>query len=257
MGGLRQWDAGTSGLETGHPMRRLCGIATGVATHAVFFFTVYELFGFLAGTTPAARDGSLAVDCLLALQFAVIHSALLLPRVKQRLTRLVPPAFYGCFYCLATCLSLLVIFSAWRTSPVFVWRLERTARAAVQCGFIGSWVATFYSLSLTGLGYQTGFTSWWSWLRGRPQPARRFEPRGAYRLLRHPVYLCFLGLLWCNPALSLDHALLTGIWTVYIFVGSYLKDRRLVYYVARPIGNISSRCPAFPAWSWDRWPVYG
>ena len=41
-----------------------------------------------------------------------------------------------------------------------------------------SWVALFYSLSLRGLGYQTGLAPWWHWVRGRPLPPRSFEPVG-------------------------------------------------------------------------------
>jgi methanethiol S-methyltransferase len=227
-------------------MRRLCGIAMGVITHALFFLMVYRLFWFLKGDDNVAPRGPLWVDGLLALQFAVVHSLLLLPAVKARLTRLVPAPFYGCFYCLIVTLGLLVLIAGWRTSPVFVWHLQGWPRFCVQCAYFASWAALLYCFSLTGFGYQTGWTPWWAWVRGRPQPVRRFEPRSVYRLLRHPSYLCFLGLIWFNPSLSLDRALLTGVWTLYVFVGSYLKDRRLVYYVGDPYRQYQERVPGYP-----------
>ena len=49
--------------------------------------------------------------------------------------------------------------------------------------------------------------------------------------MRHPVYLCFLGLIWFTPKMTLDHAVLTGIWTIYIGLGSILKDQRLLFYL--------------------------
>jgi len=77
-------------------------------------------------------------------------------------------------------------------------------------------------------------------------PRREFRPRGAYHLLRHPVYLSFLGLIWFTPVLTLDHAILTGIWTTYIFVGSYLKDRRLVNYLGDDYRRYQAAVPGYP-----------
>jgi methanethiol S-methyltransferase len=103
-----------------------------------------------------------------------------------------------------------------------------------------------YSLSLTGLGYPTGWTPFLHWLRGQSPPRRDFVPRGAYHLLRHPVYLSFLGLICFTPRMTLDHAVLTGIWAAYIFFGSYLKDRRLVHYLGDSYRTYQARVPGYP-----------
>ena len=63
----------------GNIVRRAAGIAFGLGTQALFAVTVCGLFLFLRdGSSRIAADW-LAVDCLLALQFAVVHSLLLLP----------------------------------------------------------------------------------------------------------------------------------------------------------------------------------
>ncbi len=64
-----------------------------------------------------------------------------------------------------------------------------------------------------------------------------------YRWFRHPIYLSFLGLIWFVPTMSYDHVLLTGIWTVYIFVGSWLKDERLQFYLGETYKDYRSRVP--------------
>ena len=67
-------------------MRRLIGTAFGIGTQILFAFTVWHLFWFLKGQEPAAgARGSLLLDAGLAVQFAVPHSLLLLPRVRDRL----------------------------------------------------------------------------------------------------------------------------------------------------------------------------
>jgi len=222
------------------------GITFGVLTHVLFLMTVWGLFWFLKGHPGRRDDGLLSIDLGLALQFAMVHSALLLPRVRKRLERWIPSEFYGCFYCVATCCGLLLTFAFWRESSLVLWQWQGPARMAVQAAFLGSWGALFYSLYLTGLGYQTGLTPWLYWLVGQRPPRRVFHPKGAYHCLRHPVYLSFLGLLWFTPVVTADRALLTGIWSLYLFIGSYLKDERLAFYLGRTYRAYQRRVPGYP-----------
>ena len=226
-------------------MRKVTGIAFGLITHVLFAHTVWKLFWFLK--TGVEREGSLWVDLLLALQFCVIHSVILLPRIRERLTwKLIPSPFYGCFFCIATCACLLATIAGWGRHQSVLWELAGWPRTFMNLCFAGSWIALFYSLSLTGLGYQTGLTPWLYWLRNRPAPRRAFHPVGAYQWLRHPIYLSFLGLIWFTPDMTLDHAILTGVWTVYVFVGSYLKDQRLIHYLGDSYRHYQSQVPGYP-----------
>jgi protein-S-isoprenylcysteine O-methyltransferase Ste14 len=235
-------------------MRRAAGIAVGVLTHVLFGYTVWRLFGFLKGdlTGHASQwltygPASLGFDALLAAQFAVVHSALLLPATRRRLGRWIASPFYGCFFCVATCACLLLTIQCWRSAPQQVfWALQGWPGRVIEGCFYATWVALFYSLSLTGLGYQTGWTPWWHWLRGRPLPPRDFRPHGAYHLLRHPIYLSFLGLIWFTPTMTADRAVLTAVWTVYIFVGSYLKDERLAHYLGPPYRRYQQQVAGYP-----------
>jgi methanethiol S-methyltransferase len=226
-------------------MGRTLGIAFGLGTHVLFAITVWYLFQFLKDGA-AVGEAALIRDGLLALQFGVIHSFILLPATRRRLSRWIPAGLYGCFFCAVTCLSLLATIAYWRASPTILWSLAGWHRTLIQAGFLAAWAGLLYSLSLTGLGYQTGWTPFCYWLRGQPLPRREFVPRGAYRFFRHPVYLSFLGLVWLTPRMSLDHAVLTGIWTAYIFYGSYLKDRRLIHYLGDSYRTYQARVPGYP-----------
>lgn len=226
--------------------RRALGITFGLGTQVLFVYTVWHLFWFLRDGGGSPTRGSLAVDALLALQYAVPHSILLLPSTRKFITRYLDRAFYGSLYATLTCLGLLVVFHWWHRSPGVVWQLDGPAATLVRTCFYASWAALFYSLWLTGLGYQTGLTQWWYWLRRQPLPRRDFAERGAYRWLRHPIYLSFLGLIWFTPTMTLDHAVLTGLWTVYIFVGSYLKDERLIFYLGDTYREYASRVSGYP-----------
>jgi len=226
--------------------RRIAGFAIGIGTQAFFAVTVVGLFSFLRyGVTPTAAPW-LLTDTLLALQFAIPHSILLHPTTRKRLRPWISGEFHGVFFCVCTCMSLLLIFRYWRASSVIVWELDGPSSTAMLAGFFLSWASLLYSISLTGLGFQTGWTQWLHWYRGTRIARRDFVPLGIYHFLRHPIYLSFLGLIWFTPTMTLDHAVLTGLWTVYIAIGSVLKDQRLLFYLGESYGQYMERVAGYP-----------
>lgn len=225
---------------------RVGGVAFGVGTQLLFLWTAYQLFLFLRGPLAASHHFHPVRDALLALFFAWPHSLLLYPAVQKRLKSYVHPQLMGCVHCVATCISLLLLFQVWSVSHGSLWELHGWSAVGMQIGFYASWVALLYSLWLSGMGYQTGLLPWLYWVRGVKSPRREMNSSGAYRIMRHPVYLSFLGLIWFTPLMTWDHAILTAAWTVYIYVGSYMKDRRLLHYVGQPYREYAQRVPGFP-----------
>ncbi len=223
----------------------LAGVLVGLGTQLLFAYTAFCLFFFLKDGGSPGHAFEPIWNSLLAFQFAVSHSLLLWPPVSKTLQKWIPKAFYGSFYCIVTCLSLLLLFNYWTVSSFAIWSLTGTADQLVRLLFYLSWGGLIYSLSLTGLGYQTGLTQWWSWLRNRSLPRRGVPSRGAYQWMRHPVYLSFLGLIWFTPRMTLDHVVLTIIWTIYLGVGSYLKDERLAFYLGESYREYQRKVPAF------------
>jgi methanethiol S-methyltransferase len=225
---------------------RAAGIAFGIGTQLFFAVTVCYLFLFLRDGSTNLAGNWLLVDSLLALQFAVVHSWLLLPSSRSSLSRMMPSQFHGSLFCVATCSGLWLMFIYWRCSSFVVWEATGWGLLAVRLGFYASWVSLFLTLRMTGFGYQTGWTQWLYWYRHQPLPRRAFNERGVFRVLRHPAYLSFLGLIWFTPRMTADHAVLTGTWTVYIYVGSYLKDKRLEFYLGDFYREYASRVPGYP-----------
>jgi len=227
-------------------MKRCLGIVFGLSNQLLFLYTVVRLFVFLNGGHAAMGPGPLWIDVLLAAQFAVPHSLLLWPRVRQRLQRWIATEFYGCAFCTATCLGLLLAIAGWRSDARVIWNLQGVGGGVVKTLFLASWGALFYSLWLSGLGRQTGWTTWYAWLRNVRVACPVFLPKSWYRWLRHPIYLSFLGLIWFTPRMTADRAVLALVWTVYIFVGSWLKDRRLEHYVGDAYREYSAVVPGYP-----------
>jgi hypothetical protein len=222
------------------------GIAVGLLVQVLFVVASYYTYVFLLGSPPRSGHAALAWDALLALQFCVVHSLLLLPRVRKRLEPIIAPAFYGLFFCTTTCLTLLLAISQWQVGDWAIWQLTGWPRVVAQALNLGCWGTLYYSLCCSGFGYHTGWLPWWYWVRQQPIPRRPFKPRGAFALMRHPGYLSFLGLVWFTPDMTIDRAVLTGLWTTYIFAGSMLKDRRLTYYMGDVYRQYQAKVPGYP-----------
>ena len=229
-------------------------IAFGVISQAMFAVTVGLLFLFLWGInlSPASIRtsngfvGWIVWDMALLCQFAVSHSILLLPSTRKRLSRFIPSPQYGVFFCFMTCLSLWATILLWKSCPMAVWDKSGIEGSAIHGALIVSWLSLFYSISLTGFGYQTGWTTWWAWFRRKKIAPRQFASHGAYRFFRHPIYLSFMGLIWSNPSMTADRFVLAVVWTIYIFIGSELKDRRLEFYIGDAYRSYRKRIPAYP-----------
>lgn len=138
------------------------------------------------------------------------------------------------------------MFQFWQRSPSVIFQCEGIWESLILLGFYGSWIALFYSIYLTGLGYQTGLTQWWYYVKKAKPPQREFVVRGSYRWMRHPVYMSFLGLIWFTPVMTSDHLLLAIIWTAYVYAGSYFKDKRLLRFVGEPYREYARKTTGLP-----------
>jgi hypothetical protein len=231
-------------------LERVCLALIALLAHVLLVVTVWYLYPFLqGGREPAevvADPHWWWIDLLLIVQFGIPHSLLLRPGMRKRLERVVPSAIYGCCFTIVTCSSLLLLVLVWRVHPVVCVRLDGWARVGMQTAYVLSWVGLLYTLSLTGYGYQTGWSPFWGWFRQGRVPRRQFEVKGAYHRLRHPVYLAFLGQVWFTPLMTVDRLLLTLLLTGYIFLGSYFKDRRLEYYLGETYRKYQAQVPGYP-----------
>mgnify|MGYP001826795495 FL=1 len=65
--------------------------------------------------------------------------------------------------------------------------------------------------------------------RFRTEPSRptALVVQGAYRWVRHPLYLAVLLMIWSYPVLTIDRLLFNTLWTIWIVIGAVLEERDL------------------------------
>lgn len=232
-------------------MSRVLWLAVGWSSQAAFAVLCLSLMWFLqldtlVGHALGGGPDAVATDLLLIILFAVPHSILLAPPGRRILGRIMPQQLSGVVFCWVSCLSLWLLMVCWRPIGQELWHADGMAQAAVLAAAALGWLLLGYSMLLSGFGWQTGLTPFLAWRRGAADPPRRFERRSLYRYIRHPIYVSFLLVSWLVPVMTVDHLILAIGFTIYIYAGSWAKDRRLLRYVGDSYRTYMAEVPGFP-----------
>jgi methanethiol S-methyltransferase len=157
--------------------------------------------------------------------FAVVHSLLAMPSLKQRFTGRSGHLrrFYRLYY---NIVSLLL----------FAWVMAAFQNVTVLYVVPGVWSLVLYFVQmviliiLVACVRQTGAAEF----LGIREQSRdgvntpRLVTEGWYRVVRHPLYLFSMLFLLSNPVMSSRWLALTLISAVYFLAGALLEEKRLV-----------------------------
>lgn len=161
--------------------------------------------------------------------YAALHSFLASPWPKQKVGGLFGGAlqpYYRLAYNIIAVLTFLPILAIGAWDP---------GRLLYQVPFPWSVLFTFGQafaalLILVGL-LQTDI---WEFLgfrqlngNGQEAPAE-FKRVGLYQIVRHPLYTAGLLFIWLTPIMTTTSLALTIVLSIYLFVGSYFEEKRLV-----------------------------
>lgn len=152
-----------------------------------------------------------------------LHSALATTRVKVALYGWIPAAQYRLFFnALALLLLVPLVWAYLRCAPVVLW-----PNAAIRNVLGGALlVAGGVLLKVAFRQYDSG-----EFLGLRPAAAGApLATKGLNAYVRHPLYAATFLLLFGWPLLSgtLAAVLLSGIGSLYLVVGTYWEERKLV-----------------------------
>lgn len=209
------------------------------------------LVGPLAGVQRRSRlpDGwALAVDAALSLAFFVQHSGMVRRRFKATLARRMPERRLGAIYAIASGVALAAVILCWQRTEA------RLAEPGPPLRAVGMGMAI---AALAGFGWGVaslrrfdpfGLRPIAAHRRGRPDRPAGLSVRGAYRWVRHPLYLCILLLLWAPLDLGLDRLLAAALWTAWIVAGTVLEERDLVAELGEPYRAYQRAVPMLLPW---------
>lgn len=218
-------------------MKRISIFIYGVLSYGLFFITFLYAIGFVGNLlVPRSIDSAatqplgtaLFIDLALLMLFAVQHSGMARPAFKRWLTRFIPASAERSTYVLLStlCLALLMVF--WAPLGGVVWQAtSRWAEVSLVSLYLASWGLLLYATFLINHFDLFGLRQVWFALRDKEIPALTFVTPALYRIVRHPIYVGWLGIVWFTPTMTLTHLVFAIGATAYILVGIQLEERDL------------------------------
>ncbi len=198
----------------------------GVSLLAFGYFLFAGPFGLVDLGQGFGAD--LAINFGLSMLFFVQHSAMVRRPFKAGLARAIPTHYIDAVYAMASGIALLALVLLWQDTAQVVWYATGGAWWGARLVFVlGLAVGIWGGLSLKGFD-SFGLKPIRDRFRGREPRPPVLMVEGAYRWVRHPLYLAALLMIWSYPALTVDRLMFNMLWTVWIFIGTVLEERDLV-----------------------------
>ena len=196
---------------------------------SLVLFVYFLMFGApLTLRIARSEPARLAWDALLCLVFFLQHSGMIRRGVKDRITRRIPAMVYPALYSIASGVALIALVLLWQPSDRFLWRLGDTERWLPACVALVAVAGFVWGVRSLRCFDPFGRLALQASTRGVTPPPLAFVAVGAYRVVRHPLYLFMLLLIWSTPRFPTDQLLFNGLWTLWIVMGTKLEERDLV-----------------------------
>lgn len=239
-------------------MKRFTILAYGVLSYAFFFVTFLYSIGFVGNLwVPKSIDSAasaplwqaLLINLGLLTLFAVQHSGMARPAFKAWLTRYIPKAAERSTYVLMSTLCLALMMAYWAPMGGVIWSFgEGAATVAMHTLYLLSWVLLLYATFLINHFDLFGLRQVWAAFQRKEPGNLKFVTPALYKIVRHPIYVGWIGIVWFTPTMTVTHALFAVGVTAYILFGIKLEEKDLED--AHPeYREYKAQVPALVPWS--------
>ncbi len=196
-------------------------------------------------SVPTSTVGrAVAMNLVLLTVFALQHSVMARPAFKRWWTQYIPQPAERSTYVLLSNAAMLAICFFWEPIGGTVWSVENpTARAAIYTLYGAGWVSLVAVTFCIDHFHLFGLRQVYSNLVGIPCVEKTFFTPGPYRVVRHPIYVCWLTIFWAAPTMTSAHLLFALGTTAYILVAIQLEERDLEEMLGEPYAEYRKTMP--------------
>jgi len=176
-----------------------------------------------AASADASNVGAILVNVALFTGFALHHSLFARLGLKAWITRAVPPALERSTYVWVASLLFVAVCAWWMPVEGVLWRAEGALAAAFRGVQLAGVAFTLLAarrldvLDLAGMRQVIGAS-------GASGP---LDTSGPYRVVRHPIYLAWVVMVWSAPFMNGTRLVFAVISTIYLVAAIPLEERDL------------------------------
>lgn len=217
-------------------MKRPFLLFYGTGCYILFNLVFLYLAGFLLhiGVPKAINDGSsaslvesLMINFGLVFLFGFTHSVMARERFKKWWTTIIPFEAERSTFVLQSSMFLALAMWQWRPIEAEIWSLTGPSALLAYAGFILGVAIVLISTFLIDHFELFGLRQVWFANQDKPTTEQTFRTPFLYKLVRHPMQLGLLILLFSTPVMTIGHLTFAASMTAYIFVGLYFEERSL------------------------------
>jgi protein-S-isoprenylcysteine O-methyltransferase Ste14 len=176
--------------------------------------------------TPSQDDGQAMRDAIdnviLFTIFALHHSIMARSGAKRWITRWVPADLERSVYVWIASLLFIVVCLLWQPLPGVVWEVGDPAAILLYLWQLAGVVLTIVAARIVGIWELAGVK--------QPDLSRpiEFKADGPFGIVRHPIYLGWILMLFPAPVMTTSRLLFAGVSTLYLIAAIPLEERLLV-----------------------------
>lgn len=210
----------------------------GLCSYAIFVLVLIYAVGFIGNiVVPRSIDSAatmpvlaaLGIDSLLIALFGVQHSGMARPAFKEWLGCYLPRSAERSTYVLLSSICLCALMWWWEPLGGAVWDFSDTTMDTVLVSlYFGSWGFLLYATFLIDHFDLFGLKQVWFQLKATEPPKVGFVTPTLYRVIRHPICVGWLGVIWFTPTMTITHLVFAAGITLYIFLGVHFEERDLI-----------------------------
>ena len=221
------------------PLRFAIALGGGlVFAGSLVYFSWQYGFGFDAPAAGDARVFPAAINLLLFTAFALHHSLFARSGFKDALTRIIPAALERTSYVWIASVMFIGVCALWQPVPGVLWSVEGTGAVLLRLVQLGGVLFTLVSarhldiLDLSGIRAALRLPS------NRPMT---LDEHGPYGLVRHPIYLGWILMVWPAPLMNGTRITFAAISTLYLLAAIPFEERDLRRTFGEAYGQYASR----------------
>ena len=232
------------------------GVLAYVAFNASFLYFAAYLLGFVGPTGDVPFGQALATNLGLVFLFGLTHSGMARDGFKSWLTKYLPVEAERSTFVMQSSIFLALAVWGWQPMSGVVWAFDGVVAIAFYAAFAVGLGTLLLSTFLIDHFELFGLRQIWSHLTNKDMPEPTFKTPLLYRVVRHPMQLGVVIVLFATPEMTVDHLVMALSMTAYVMVGLYFEERSLKRMFGQQYLDYAARVPMlFPTGRFYRDPI--